>query len=168
MQKIIVNIGASLTLITEMGHGTMGVHFKFESAFSFFLISHYFSIYLSISLSISLSLSLSRYFSLCLSLSLCLCLSIYISFSPSFFNSIQLLPQVPFTGAGDNLKAIFNKNIALSKDVMCNPESYQPPKRFLICLLLLADKLSGPVSVPEVLFSRMFLKLYFWFLNNYI
>ena len=142
-----------------MGHGTMGVHFKFESAFSFFLISYYFSIYLSISIYLSLSLSVFISLFLSLSVSLSLYLSIYISFNPSFFNSIQLLPQVPFTGAGDNLKAIFNKNIALSKDVMCNPESYQPPKRFLICLLLLADKLSGPVSVPEVLFSRMFLKI---------
>ena len=58
--------------------------------------------------------------------------------------------QVPFPGAGDNLKGIFNKTVAISKDVMCSPESYPATRRFLICFLLLADKLSGPVSMSEV------------------
>ena len=57
---------------------------------------------------------------------------------------------MPFPGAGDNLKAIFSKTVAVSKDVMCSPESYPPTRRFLICFLLLADKLSGPVSMSEV------------------
>ena len=58
--------------------------------------------------------------------------------------------QVPFPGAGDNLKGIFNKTVGISKDVMCSPESYPATKRFLICFLLLVDKLSGPVSMSEV------------------
>ena len=61
-----------------------------------------------------------------------------------------LSSKVSFPGAGDNLKGIFNKTVSMSKDVMCSPESYPPTRRFLICFLLLADKLSGPVSMSEV------------------
>lgn len=61
-----------------------------------------------------------------------------------------LSSKIPFPGAGDNLKGIFNKTVSVSKDVMCSPESYPPTRRFLICFLLLADKLSGPVSMSEV------------------
>ena len=64
---------------------------------------------------------------------------------------LNLIPfQIPFPGAGDNLKGVFNKVNSMSKDIMCSPESYTPSRRFLICFLLLADKLSGPVSMSEV------------------